>query len=178
MVVNVWCGWASALMSGVKIRRDNAENILDAISRLSKTDVLVGIPAGPQRDDAPLTNAEIGYLQSTGATVKIGTQVVTLPPRPFLDIGIEDSQDTTTAYLKAAAEFTIEGKADKALRELEKAGQVARDAAKRVISDGDRLQPLSEKTLEHRRTKGIEGEKPLYVTHKLMDSITYIVRSK
>lgn len=165
-------------MSGVKIRRDNAANIVDAINRLNKMQVLVGIPAGPQRDDAPLTNAEIGYLQSTGATIQIGSQTVTLPPRPFLDMGIEESQETTTAYLKAAAEFTIEGLANKALHELEKAGQVARDAAKRVIGDGDRLQPLSEKTLESRRAKGIKGEKPLYATHKLMDSITYIVRRK
>jgi hypothetical protein len=65
--------------------------VLDALKQLSGTDVLVGIPAGP-RDDAPLSNAELGYLQSTGATVEIDGETVTLPPRPFLDMGIEDSR--------------------------------------------------------------------------------------
>jgi hypothetical protein len=31
----------------------------------------------------PLTNAELGYLQSTGATVEIDGETVTLPPGHF-----------------------------------------------------------------------------------------------
>jgi hypothetical protein len=62
---------------------DNYADVLDALNKLSGTDVLVGIPAGPPREDSPLSNAEIGYLQSTGATVEIDGETVTLPPGLF-----------------------------------------------------------------------------------------------
>lgn len=125
----------------------------DALKQLSGTDVLVGIPAGPPRDDAPLSNAELGYLQSTGATVEIDGETVTLPPRPFLDMGIEDSRDKTTERLKLAAQSALEGKADVASMHLEAAGQIARDASKAVIEAGDRLTPLSENHQEAQRNE-------------------------
>ncbi|EOX2608405.1 hypothetical protein ACPEOH_001152 [Yersinia enterocolitica] len=168
------------MKSGLKVRKDNAESVLSSLRALSKMDVLVGIPEAnaTRKEGETLNNAEIGYLQSTGATIQIGGQTVTLEPRPFLDMGIEDSQEITTGHLKAAAELALGGKQDAAKRELEKAGMVARDAAKKVIGDGDRLHPLSEKTLENRRAQGILGEKPLYAHGFLLRSITYVVRSK
>ncbi|HHQ6623827.1 TPA: hypothetical protein ACSTL5_000261 [Serratia fonticola] len=168
------------MKSGLKIRRDNAESVLSALRSLSKMDVLVGIPeANAAREDGEaLNNAEIGYLQSTGATVSIGGQTVTLPPRPFLDMGIEDSRDTTTGHLKAAAELVLEGNSSAALNELEKAGQVARDASKKVIGDGDRLHPISDMTKANRRAQGLPGDKPLWAHGYLLRSITYAVRSK
>lgn len=168
------------MKSGLKVRKDNAESVLSSLRALSKMDVLVGIPEAnaTRKEGETLNNAEIGYLQSTGATIQIGGQTVTLEPRPFLDMGIEDSQEITTGHLKAAAELALEGKQDAAKRELEKAGMVARDAAKKVIGGGDRLHPLSAKTLENRRAQGIPGEKPLYARGFLLRSITYVVRSK
>lgn len=168
------------MKSGLIIRTDNASSILDALNKLSGTDVLVGIPAdkAPREDGAPLNNAELGYLQSTGATIEIEGHTVTLPPRPFLDMGIEDSRPVTTEHLKAAAEFALEGKSDRANTELERAGMVASNAAKAVISAGDRLQQLSDATKERRREQGIPGDKPLYAHGYLLRSITYVVRSK
>lgn len=166
------------MKSGLKIRSDNYSAVLNALKQLSGTDVLVGIPAGPQREDAPLSNAELGYLQSTGATVQIDGNTVTLPPRPFLDMGIEDSRDKTTARLKLAAQAALEGDTNLSEQHLEAAGLIAQVAAQAVIGSGDRLTPLSEKTLERRRAEGLPGEKPLYAHGYLMRSITYVVRKK
>ncbi|HDT6599754.1 TPA: hypothetical protein ACGPDU_005531 [Raoultella ornithinolytica] len=168
------------MKSGLTVREDNYAGVLDALKQLSGTDVLVGIPADKaQRDDGgPLNNAEIGYLQSTGATVEIDGETVTLPPRPFLDMGIEDSKPRTTTHLKAAAVAALEGRPDIAMLELESAGQIARDAAKAVIGDGDRLTPLSEKTLKRRRAEGIPGDKPLYAHGFILRAINYVVRKK
>ncbi|HBX5717757.1 TPA: hypothetical protein MH549_12110 [Klebsiella pneumoniae] len=166
------------MKSGLTIREDNYSSVLDALKQLSGTDVLVGIPAGPPREDSPLSNAEIGYLQSTGATVEIDGDTVTLPPRPFLDMGIEDSRDKTTARLKLAAQAALEGNAGLAELHLEAAGQIARDASKAVIGDGDRLTPLSEKTLQRRRAQGLPGDKPLYAHGFLLRAINYVVRKK
>ncbi|WP_343297348.1 hypothetical protein AAG122_18890 [Raoultella planticola] len=166
------------MKSGLTVREDNYAGVLDALKQLSGTDVLVGIPAGPPREDSPLSNAEIGYLQSTGATVEIDGETVTLPPRPFLDMGIEDSRDKTTARLKLAAQAALEGNSGVAEQHLEAAGQIARDAAKAVIGDGDRLEPLSEKTLKRRRAAGLRGIKPLYAHGFLLRAIQYVVRKK
>lgn len=168
------------MKSGLTVKTDNAASILDALKALSGMDVLVGIPAAnaTREDGSPLNNAEIGYLQSTGATIEIDGQTVTLPPRPFLDIGIEDTKPRTTAHLMAAAHAALDGNTEAATRELESAGQIARDGAKAVIGAGDRLHPLSEKTLERRRQEGIGGDKPLYARGSLLKSITYVVRKK
>lgn len=104
--------------------------------------------------------------------------MVTIPPRPFLDIGIEDSRDKTTARLKLAAQAALEGNAGLAEQHLEAAGQIARDASKAVIGDGDRLTPLSEKTLQRRRAQGLPGDKPLYAHGFLLRAINYVVRKK
>lgn len=167
-------------MSGVKIRADNAASVLAGLDRLSKMDVLVGIPESNavREDGEELNNAEIGYLQSTGATVRLGGKEVTLPPRPFLDIGIEDTQAITSEHLKAAAGLALDGQFPAAERELEKAGMVASNGAKRVISDGDRLIPISDMTKANRRTQGLPGDKPLYAHGYLLRSITYVVRGK
>lgn len=167
------------MKSGLTVTTDNADSVLDALAKLSGMDVLVGIPEGnAPREDGKLNNAEIGYLQSTGATVEIDGAVITLPPRPFLDMGIEDTRDRTTAHLKAAAELALEGNTAGAERELERAGIIASDGAKAVISTGDRLTPLSKKTLQARRAQGLPGDKPLWAHGYLLRSITYVVRKK
>lgn len=167
------------MKNGLTVRADNASAVLDALSQLSGMDVLVGIPADKaERDGSTLNNAEIGYLQSTGATISIDGHTVTLPPRPFLDMGIEDSKPQATEHLKAAAEFALNGNPERAKAELERAGILANNAAKAVISSGDRLHPLSDATKRNRREQGIAGDKPLYAHGYLLRSITYVVRSK
>lgn len=180
MVVDVRCWRAAVVMSGVKVKTDNVDSVLAGLERLSRMDVLVGIPESNavREDGEELNNAEIGYLQSTGATVRLGGQEVTLPPRPFLDIGIEDTQAVTSEHLKAAAGMALDGRFSAAENELEKAGLVASNGARRVISDGDRLTPISEMTKAKRREQGLPGDKPLYAHGYLLRSITYVVRGK
>lgn len=167
------------MKSGLTVTKDNSVDVLSALREISGMDVLVGVPASSaSREGSTLNNAEIGYLQSTGATIEIDGAVVTLPPRPFLDMGIEDTKPRTMAHLKAAALSAMDGNSKAAMRELESAGQIARDGAKAVIGSGDRLDPLSEKTLERRRAEGIPGEKPLYAHGYLLRSINYVVRKR
>lgn len=170
------------MKSGVTIIADNAGAVLESLRQLSGMDVLVGIPEdkSAREDGSPITNAELGYLHSTGATIEIDGATITLQPRPFLDMGIEDSKPRTTAHLKAAAIAALDGKPKAAMREMESAGQIARDAAKSVIEAGDRLHPLSETTIEKRREAKppIEGDKPLRARGYLLRSINYVVRKR
>ncbi|MBS9422276.1 hypothetical protein [Photorhabdus caribbeanensis] len=168
------------MKSGLTVKADNAAAILESLKKLSNMDVLVGIPAenATREDGETLNNAEIGYLQSTGATVKLGGKTITLHPRPFLELGIDDTKDRTASHLKAAAKLALEGKQDAAFSELGEAGQIARDGAKKVIGDGDRLTPIADATKEARRRQGIPGDKPLYAHGYLLRSINYVVRNK
>ena len=167
-------------MSGVRITEDNTASILEALNRLSRVDVLVGIPQSnaTRNDGEALNNAEIGYLQSTGATVILNGAEVTLPPRPFLDMGIENGKARISDHLKASATSALSGDSGNAMRQLESAGLVAANSAKKVISDGDQLHPLSEVTKQMRRDAGIHGDKPLYAHGYLLRSITYVIRRK
>lgn len=168
------------MKSGLTVRADNSASIIESLKKLSKMDVLVGIPSdkAAREDGEKLNNAEIGYLQSTGATIQLGGVTVTLPPRPFLEMGIDNTKPRTIEYLKAAAIEALDGNSESALRELERAGIIASDGAKAVISSGDQLHPLSEATKQNRRAQGIPGDKPLYAHGYLLRSITYVVRSK
>lgn len=166
------------MKSGVRVKSDEVAGVLAGLARLSKMDVLVGIPQGPQREDAPISNAQLGYLQSTGAEMAFFGHPVTLPPRPFLDMGIKDTQEETTGHLKAAATLSLDGNFAAAEQQLEAAGMIASNGAKAVIGDGGRLHPLSEATMRMRQRAGIQGDKPLYAHGHLLNSITYVVRVK
>lgn len=201
--------------SGVTIRSDTACDVLKRIQSLKDIDVLIGIPEGKARADSDgLSNAQLGYLQATGATIKIpahditinrsinadgslrrggrfvkaskanfstthhiGEQIVTLPPRPFLEPGIEKSEKETIPLMRSAVDLALDGNTSGAIAELNRAGQLAADAARNIIGEGTELDPLAPSTRRQRIAKG-QDIKPLYVTGSLMRSITHVVRYK
>ena len=68
------------MKSGITIRADNAQAILDALKSISKKEVLVGIPEDDsQREDAPFGNAGIGYVNEYGSPAQ------NIPPTPAPD---------------------------------------------------------------------------------------------
>jgi hypothetical protein len=113
---------------------------------------------------------------STDHTVPSYT--VTLPPRPFLDIGIANARAQITEKMRQAAVAAFDGNEAAANRYLESAGVIASNAAKAVIQSGNQLKSLAESTKAARRARGHYGEKPLYETGSLLRSITYVVRDK
>lgn len=205
------------MKSGLTIRRDNAQSVLDALKKIGNKDVLVGIPSdrAARGEGQSINNAELGYLHSYGGTIQIPehsvtinrkvnpdgsfanngqfvrakksnfstihtvkAHAVTLPPRPFLDLGIAEKRNEIVGQLKQAASAILSGDQHGADVALNRAGIIAADGAKDIIRSGDKLTPLSEATKRNRRSHGRVGEKPLYVTGELLRSITYIVRDK
>lgn len=204
-----------AKKSGVTVRQDSTDDVLKRIQSLKDIDVLIGIPEGKARADGDgLSNAQLGYLQATGATIKIpahevtinrsinddgslrrggrfvkankanfstthhvGEQIVTLPPRPFLEPGIAKSEKETIPLMRSAVNLALNGNKSGAIAELNRAGQLAADAARGIIGEGTELEPLAPSTRRQRMAKG-QDIKPLYVTGSLMKSITHVVRYK
>lgn len=168
------------MKSGLTVKIDKSDAILKALTEIGNRDVLVGIPSDrATRDDGmEINNAELGYIHSYGATIRIRSYTVTLPPRPFLDLGIQAVRDETLALLKRAATAVFDGKSSTAEQYLNQAGTLAANSAKNVITSGDQLAPLEPSTIRSRASRGRTGIKPLYDKGILLRSITYIVRDK
>jgi hypothetical protein len=152
----------------VKITKDRVPALLKAVRDLTKQEVLVGIPAenAGRDDDAPINNAELGYIHEFGAPA------ANIPPRPFLVPGITGAESRFTPHMEAAAGAAIDGNEGRVSQGLNRAGIVAASAVKTKIDEGP-FAPLSEVTIER---KG--SDKPLLDTGQMRNAVTHVVRKK
>lgn len=159
----------------VRTTKNRVPELLRAMNALASKEVLVGIPsdgADNERADAPITNAQIGFINEFGAPE------MNIPARPFLIPGVQkawpEAQKRMTAGAKALLRFAPNASTvvDSA---LEGAGLLAQGEVVQMINDG--LEPkLSDATLYARAQKGFAGTSPLIVTGSLKQSITYVVQ--
>jgi len=162
------------MRSGVTIRADNAQAILEALKTLTNRDVLVGVPeARDERQDAEgdFGNAGIGYINENGSPKQ------NIPARPHLQPGVRASEPDYLPHLKAAAQKALEGDAEGATVSLERAGTIAANGVKRYITITG-FTPLADATIANRLRRGRTGNKPLIDTGEYRRSITHIVRNK
>jgi hypothetical protein len=157
-----------------KVTKDRVPELVKAMEAFAHKEVLVGIPsdsAKNDRDDAPITNAQIGYINEFGAPE------MNIPARPFLVPGVEKAWPEAQRYMAKAAEKVLKFTPDPmgtVNQALEGAGLLAQGEVVQMINDG--LSPaLSETTLAMREAKGFYGTKPLIHTGSLKQSITYVV---
>lgn len=154
--------------SGLETLHDGLPDLLRRMAAVAQRDVLVGIPAGEQRDDGP-TNAEIGYQNEFGSPAN------NIPARPHLIPGVAAVQDKAVARLTQAASAAATGRMSDAERHLHAAGLIAQNSVRRTLTTAA-YHPLSERTLAERRARGRTGTKPLIDTGQYRNSITYVVR--
>lgn len=183
------------MKSGVTIRLDNTQAILDALKTIGNRDVLVGIPqSADQRppeegEKSTFGNAAIGYINEKGSPTQ------NIPARPHLEPGVQSVQGQTVEQLKAAALSVLEGNAGAAERALNSAGIIASQGVKRYMTITG-FTPLAESTLAARARRGRKGAskelesraagiapdnanaRPLIDTGEYRNSITYVVRKK
>ena len=125
---------------------------LDAIFRnvraLTKTDVLVGVPAetADRSDGDGINNAAIGYLNETGMPER------NLPARPHLVPGVASVEGAVAERFRKAGEAALAGDEAGVERQQIAAGLIAQNAVRKMIQD--RLSPaLSPVTLHRRKTR-------------------------
>lgn len=154
------------------------DRLLDNVRNLTRTEVLVGIPAEnqtrtPQAGEtkALIGNAAIGYLMENGSPAQ------NIPARPFLAPGVEGAGDQIAARLRAAGEAALISDQSAMDRSFNAAGLIAQSSVQRAISEGS-FAPLSERTLKARRARGRTGEKPLIDTGQLRRAVTYVIRKR
>lgn len=187
------------MASGLRTITDNMAQVMRSVNTLVSKDVLVGIPAGPERPEGePITNAELGYVHEFGSPVN------NVPARPFLIPGIQDVQEQITAQFRAAAVAALSGNMAQVDVRLNRAGLIASSSAKAKISSN--IAPaLSPETIKNRhkgrKTKSMRQNEKAYLnlvaggsqpadaqsaagivalvnTGELRNSITYTIRKK
>ena len=154
----------------VTMTKDISAQILKRVRELAKKEVLVGIPASNNaRDDSPIGNAAIGYIQEHGDPEH------NLPARPFLVPGVTAALPAATVRLKKAAQDAIQGRDPTS--GLQAAGLAAEVSVKETINNVI-PPPLAPSTLAQRQAKGFTGETPLLRKGDLRDAVTHVVTEK
>lgn len=135
----------------------------------------VGYPEGPQHSDSKVTNAELAFILTEGVYfISKGDPVRRIPPRPFVEPGIEKEIDTILPYISDSIKASLEGDEAKAEQSRIKAGIAGENAVRKFIRDypANGLAPNAPSTVkkkgEDHPLKGLTGE--------LMRRVTYVIR--
>jgi hypothetical protein len=163
------------MKNGVTKIKDNVFKLRMAMEAISKRQVLVGIPSDAtdnQRQDAPITNAQIGFINEFGAPE------MNILARPSLIPGVKAAWPKASRVMAKGAEKMLKFSGDPmeaAEHALDGAGLIAQGSVVQIINDG--IDPaLAESTIAARKRKGFNGIKPLIVTSAFKQSITYVVK--
>lgn len=128
--------------------KDNSNLVLEALRKLTKTRVLVGIPSDaeqPHLGDSPgqnirqdagkagkreLTNAELAYIHTHGAPE------VNLPARAFLEPGVKRVEEQIKGRFQDAAKAGLRGDNAVVDANFDAVGLLVQSAARAVIAEG------------------------------------------
>lgn len=175
------------------------KRILEALKKLSEDELLVGVSADTAGDGRgeDINNAELAYIHTNGVRAagmkaetdkaveegtpyplalqayirEHGSPAYRVPPRPFLEPGIEKHLDLVENGMKAALLDVLDGGDGKAQRERLGATMAAKVQA--YFQEDNGWPPNAPSTI---KKKG--SAQPLVDTGALRQSITYIIRAK
>lgn len=163
-----------AVLTGIKVTKDELRSVLAAIKRATRETVLIGVPyyhTARPGDVTGISNADLGYIHEFGAPA------ANIPARPFLVPGVLSARKTATSLMADGLSDEMVGQRGAAHISMHRAGLVAVNYVRQTITDG--VEPaLSEVTIRIRLEKGRTGTTPLLDTGQLRNSITYVIRNK
>ncbi|MNO38279.1 hypothetical protein D3C76_283800 [compost metagenome] len=160
-------------MKGVKVVVDRVDEVMKALRTMTAEEVLVGVPMDENaRDDDPIGNAQIGFLNENGS------EAANIPPAPHLVPGVEKVAERCADLIAKGAAAAMTGDFGALTKGYNQAGLVAQASVKNQIRSQEGFDPLSEVTLEQRQKSGFKGTKRLIHTGQYMNSITYVIRKK
>jgi hypothetical protein len=184
---------AKSIGKYVKQLIDNLPDVKKNFSSLTDRELLVGVPSeGKQRNDTPVTNATIAYINDNGSPA------MNIPPRPFMRPGMERAKSAVIQAFKGGCEDCLDGSKTAVDLALHKAGIIAQSSIRARLNEGI-PPPLAEGTLlaRVRAKRGVKGAtaelerrkagkfasatlnaKPLINTGQLRNSINYVIRRK
>lgn len=168
------------MKSGVTQSINRVAEVMRACDLLTEHEVLVGVPAEkgarPKDENGEyqpgMTNAALAYIHDKGSPA------ANIPARPFMGPGINEAMPAIIEKQKEGAKLVLQGDESAITRMHNSTGMLAQNSIRKVITDGEGFEGLSEKTLAARKRRGRKGTKPLIDTSQMRKSITYVVRRK
>jgi hypothetical protein len=160
------------MKNGLKMTMDKLPEFQAAVKLLTQEAVYVGIPEPANGRQDPAGNALIGAVQEAGSPVK------NIPARPHLVPGIQAVQAQVAEELGAGASALLRGRPDAVQTSYTRAGLIAVQSVKKVITAGEGFAPLSAGTLKARAARGVTRTKPLIDTGQYRNAITYVIRKR
>lgn len=160
----------------LKVTFDGLKKFQESMKALAVENVYVGIPSdhNERKDDDEeefMNNATIGYINENGS------DLANIPARPHLVPGIRKVQkEIAEEFKKAAQKAVSDPKA--VFIHYNRAGIIAMNSVKKVITDQEGFEPLSFYTELQREREGFKGDKALIRTGQYRNSITYVVGDK
>lgn len=159
--------------SGVAIKQDKFDQVATALKALASSRTYAGVPADKagreETKGKPINNATLMFIHENGAPE------VNIPARPVVHPAIADIQKDLIAEQKAGAKAAFDGNLGAVDRMFHRMGFLAQKAMRKRITDGPFV-PLSPRTIAARRAMGFMGTRPLNVTGKLRQALTYVIR--
>ena len=163
---------------------DRVADLMQTIAEIANVGkVLVGIPEDKNaRDDSPIGNAAIGYINEFGSPAQ------GIPPRPFLMPGIKKVQKQAANLLGVGAAQALTAMNPAPLTVAQnKVGLLGQNSVRAAITEGEGFAPLAPATIRARlnrtqtpKSMTVKGKprtmKPLIDTGSLRTSITYVIR--
>lgn len=140
---------------------DNVAGLLERVGRLTKSDVLVGIPSTTAgRRDGPITNAALGYIH------EFGSPAHNIPARPFLFPGVRAIRSQALRMLRDGAVGVLHGEDPN--RVLNAVGILARNSVVEAITDPEPpFVPLKPATIRARLRRTAAGRRKLRGLRKI-----------
>ena len=155
---------------GVKVTKSGPglDGLRADLARLMKSDVLVGIPAEKaMRKGSPINNASVLFIFTHGSPLR------NQPPRPLLEPSIEKNKAAISAHMAAAARaIVVEKNAARGNRELNLAGVVAVNGAKRFFLD-NQWAPNAPSTIKRKKS-----DRPGVDLGIMRNALSWVVRER
>lgn len=161
--------------AGVTKLVDRLPEVKKALDEMTRYSVEVGVLNDSQHSGSDLTNAQIGYLNETGAPE------CNIPARPHLQPGAKAAIPDMQHVLNDGFAAIFQSRnfdTSQLPRYFEEAARFAEDHIKGLIRQG-LSPPLSARALNERAKRGLsDSTRPLFYTGEYMDSITHRVTYK
>jgi hypothetical protein len=151
----------------LKTTKDNTRQLYQALTRIARSKVYVGIPVenNPRDDDSEIGNAALLFIHAHGSPAR------SIPQRQVIEPAVEANRELITKPLGDGARALLDGDPSKARAALEAAGQLAANASIRWFTDPrNNWAPNAPSTI---RRKG--SDRPLINEGEMRGAITYFI---
>lgn len=140
----------------VSVKRTAGTPLNASLKELKKTSIYVGIPRGSDgdaRSDGGPPNSDLGWIHEKGSPA------AGIPPRPFLEPGVESVKDVLAECMGDAITAALKGDNLRMNANLEEASQRALSAVQNYMNTAD-FEPLKPATLKYRnRSRGTKSKR-------------------